>query len=250
MKQPRTFFIADLHLQATDKPNTKLFLKFLEHHAKKAEALYILGDLFVVWAGDDEPNELSSLVKNSLSKLSSSGTKVFLMPGNRDFLLGEQFAAEAHCTLLHDPTVIDLYGVKTLITHGDAFYGDGIHKGFRKFTRDKRRQKIFFKLPFLLRKSMALATHAISQVRNLMLSSENLKNKAEIGAIKIMHHYAVSQVIHGHLHTPFIEDLSTTEDFSDKVFRQMALGDWQDKPSILVYQHDGFAKLCDSFEFQ
>ncbi|MBU2884139.1 UDP-2,3-diacylglucosamine diphosphatase, partial [Gilvimarinus agarilyticus] len=114
------FFISDLHLHASRPEATQAFYKFLTEQAASAEALYILGDFFDAWIGDDDDAPLAAEVAAKLKALSESGTKVFLMHGNRDFLLGQKFVRSAGAALLEDPTVIDLYGTRTLLMHGDS----------------------------------------------------------------------------------------------------------------------------------
>ena len=112
-------FISDLHL-SLDKPEiTRRFLDFLEKRAPQASTLYILGDLFDAWIGDDDPTPPNSKIRNQLKKLTQSGTRVYFQPGNRDFLLGQRFCLETGVSLLNDYATIDLMGTPTLLTHGD-----------------------------------------------------------------------------------------------------------------------------------
>ncbi|OGT08934.1 MAG: UDP-2,3-diacylglucosamine diphosphatase [Gammaproteobacteria bacterium GWE2_37_16] len=225
-KKPQTLFIADLHLDVSHPKTVAAFFLFLQTKAKEAEALYILGDLFVVWAGDDDRGILAKQVRIALQQLVVSGTKVFLMSGNRDFLLGKDFAYDSDCILLEDPTVIDLYGRKTLLTHGDLLCGkDALYAKFRALTRDKVRQQMFLSLPFCIRKNAASFVHTLSCIRGLSRSRVDLKNTVQKEALLMMQKFNVDQIIHGHIHMPLIEE--TNQD--GKRMRHIVLGSWEEK---------------------
>ena len=128
-----TLFISDLHISIEKPEITRRFISFLQERAQKVEALYILGDLFDSWIGDDDPTPPTNKIRKHLKQLTNSGTKVFMINGNRDFLLGSQFCKETGVTLLNEYTVIDLYGAPTLITHGDLLCTDDLpYQSFRK----------------------------------------------------------------------------------------------------------------------
>src|SRR3990167_6495149 len=130
-----TLFISDLHLQKAQPQITDAFLQTLQKQAVDAEKLYILGDFFNYWVGDDDPNPFLAEIEGVLREFSKHHSPVYLLPGNRDFLLNETFAKRAGITLLKDPTVIDLYGTPTLLTHGDALCTlDKGYQRFRQFT--------------------------------------------------------------------------------------------------------------------
>ncbi len=139
-----TLFISDLHLDPSRPAITALFLDFLRGEAAQAEALYILGDLFEAWVGDDEDSELALLVGSALRALVDSGVPVFVMRGNRDFLLGPEFARKTGATLLADPCVIHLCGQPTLLMHGDLLCSDDLaYLAFRQQVRDPQWQENF-----------------------------------------------------------------------------------------------------------
>ena len=136
-----TLFISDLHLSGERENITELFIKFLDQRASKADALYILGDLYEVWPGDDmiQPDYLSSISK--LKQLADNGLPLYVMQGNRDFLMAEKFAEVSGANLIEDPTIIDLYGTPTLLMHGDTLCTDDVdYQKFRAMVRDPARK--------------------------------------------------------------------------------------------------------------
>ena len=154
-----TLFISDLHLEA-DRPDiADQFLRFLETEALNAEAVYILGDLFESWVGDDDPNEHYAWIKQGLGKLTNKRVPVFFMHGNRDFMIGEAFAEETGVTILSDPSVVELYGEKVLLSHGDAYCTDDHeYQAIRKMTRDPQWQAMMLSKP--LEERLAFAAQA------------------------------------------------------------------------------------------
>lgn len=144
-----TLFISDLHLEESRPDITDAFLAFLREKAAGVEQFYILGDFFEAWIGDDERTPLQEQVAGALKQLSDSGTAIFLMHGNRDFLIGEDFCDRAGATLLDDPTVIDLYGTPTLLLHGDSLCtADVEYQKFRANMRNPQMQKMMLARPW------------------------------------------------------------------------------------------------------
>ena len=141
-------FISDLHLQE-DRPDiTQAFIGFLDTTAKEAERLYILGDLFEAWIGDDLKTELSLIIKEKLSLLNDSSTIIFAMHGNRDFLIGEKFCEDTGITLLDDPCKLELFGKATLLMHGDLLCTKDVdYQEFRNASRDPQWRKEFLNKP-------------------------------------------------------------------------------------------------------
>ncbi len=132
-----TLFISDLHLDPARPAITELFLQFLRDEAAHADALYILGDLFEAWIGDDTPSPAADAVASALRTVADGGVPVYFMPGNRDFLVGEDYAARAGFRILPDPCVVELYGRPTLLMHGDLLCTDDVaYQAFRTQTRD------------------------------------------------------------------------------------------------------------------
>ncbi|MEO6154957.1 MAG: UDP-2,3-diacylglucosamine diphosphatase, partial [Thermomonas sp.] len=161
-----TLFISDLHLDVERPEITELFGEFIEREARKADALYILGDLFEAWVGDDDPSEAGKFVAAKLKALTDSGVPVYFIRGNRDFLIGNDYAYRSGMTILPDPAVILLHGTPTLIGHGDLLCTDDIaYQQFRAQTRDPRWQAQFLAQPLDARLAFAAQARAASQAR-------------------------------------------------------------------------------------
>jgi len=232
---PGTLFISDLHLDPERPAVTELFLELLGTRACDAEALYILGDLFEAWIGDDDDSPMNQAVCTGLSDCAAAGTPVFVMHGNRDFLLGEKFAAASQCTLLDDPALIDLYGTPTLLMHGDLLCTDDTeYMSFRSMVRDPQWQKE------LLSKSL--------QERQLIASGMRSKSREQTGgkpesimdvndnAVRdTMSAHNVQRLIHGHTHRPAVHDLN----ISGKLAQRIVLGDWYEQGSMLECSSGG-----------
>src|SRR3989338_620425 len=156
-------FISDLHLQATEPQIAELFLQFLQQQASQAQALYILGDFFETWSGDDDQTSFHQTIQLALKTLTTH-VPVYIMHGNRDFLLGERFMATTGCQLLADPTKIQLFGVPTLLMHGDTLCTADIrYQRFRRLVRQNWLQKLFLLLPLSLRRGVAKRLRASSR---------------------------------------------------------------------------------------
>ena len=217
-----TFFISDLHLEETKPKITQAFLQFLEEIQPQALALYILGDFFEAWIGDDENTPLQVEIKQAIRLLSNNGTDVFLMHGNRDFLIGQQFEEETGATLLNDPVVINLYGQPTLLMHGDSLcVDDKEYMKFRKNMRNESWQKSFLVRPLIDRQTTAQQLRTISQIKNKGKTTE-IMDVSATEVIRIMTEFNVRQLIHGHTHRPASHDLA----FDSQTGIRMVLGDW------------------------
>lgn len=237
MPAPATLFISDLHLCGARPALTRLFLEFLQHRARPAEALYILGDLFEYWIGDEavEQDEFRDIV-HGLRKVTASGTPIFVMHGNRDFLLAEGFEKASGCRLLADPLRIDLYGVTTLLMHGDSLcIDDTEYMQFRAQVRNAAWQREFLAKPVAER-------HAIVQnFREISRNSTSAK-KPEIMDVnqqaveKIMREHKVQRLIHGHTHRP----REHVFDIDGRLVRRMVLGDWYEQGSVLRVNANGW----------
>lgn len=229
-----TLFISDLHLDDSRPEITQLFLAFLQR-ARSAEALYILGDLFEAWIGDDDDSELAQTVQAGLRQLSDQGTPVHLMHGNRDFLLGQQFERRAGCRLLPDPTVIDLYGEPTLLMHGDLLCTDDReYQQFRSQVRSPQWQHEVLAKPLAQRREMAAALRGESQQAVAGKEAQIMDvNQGEVEAV--MRAHGVRSLIHGHTHRPAVH----TFDLDGAPARRIVLGDWYDQGSLLYCDAEG-----------
>ncbi len=197
-----TLFIADLHLSAERPETIRLFLDFLENEARGAEALYILGDLFEAWLGDDLIPPEYTPVLNTLRALNEGGTAVFVMHGNRDFLLGKEFERITGCRLIDDPLLIDLHGTPTLLMHGDLLCTDDLpYQTMRQQLRNPAWIETFLAKP---------AEERIAFARGLReRSRQETGEKTEIimdvnpqAVADILEEHQVTRLIHGHTHRP------------------------------------------------
>jgi len=230
-----TLFISDLHLEA-DRPDiADQFLRFLETEALNADALYILGDLFESWVGDDDPNEHYAWVKQALRKLTRKHLPVFFMHGNRDFMIGSEFAAETGIIILTDPTIADIYGDRVLLSHGDAWCTDDIeYQAVRTMTRDPHWQAMMLEKPLQERLAFAVQARAASLAHSETLSDDI----TDVNADAIQQAFAdagVEIILHGHTHRPAIHDL----DIDGRPLKRIVLGDWYEQGSVLRWNKDG-----------
>lgn len=198
-----TLFISDLHLCPTRPAINALFTRFVQDIAPQAEALYILGDFFEYWAGDDDLRDTFHLsITDSLAALAQHGTRVYIMHGNRDFLLSDAFMRAAQATLLPDPSSIDLYGTPTLLMHGDTLCtDDAAYQEFRDMVRQHEWQAAFLAQPLTQRKAQIEALRKQSTEAKATKSAEIMDvNPAAVEAILRAHNYP--RIIHGHTHRP------------------------------------------------
>lgn len=237
MKQAHSLFISDLHLCESRPEITRSFICFLQNTAYLGEALYILGDFFEYWVGDDDlSNPLHLDIIRALRQVSDSGTKLFIMHGNRDFLISGQFCIATGATLLSDPVLIDLYGNPTLLSHGDALCtDDDAYQTFRNEVRTEAWSKKFLSQPIDERHEL---------VRQLRQESEVAKSEKS-AAIMDVNHLAVEQLfrdfdypptlIHGHTHQPALHHLM----IDCHAVTRIVLGDWYDQGSYLRVDASG-----------
>jgi UDP-2,3-diacylglucosamine hydrolase len=234
-----TLFVSDLHLDAAFPDAGDQFCEFLRNDARASEALYILGDLFEVWIGDDVDDPEYVRVQKALADLTGAGTACFLMHGNRDFLLGERFAAGAGCELLPDPQVIDLYGDPVLVTHGDLLCTDDrSYQQLRAVVRDAGWQRRFLRLPVPARRALASAARAGSQqhMERLQPQIMDVRQEAVDAAMRAC---GVHTLIHGHTHRPAIHEFS----LQGQPARRIVLGAWYEQGSCLRCEPGGSYEL-------
>lgn len=217
-----TLFISDLHLEESRPDITEAFLAFLEKRAQGVSRLYILGDFFEAWIGDDERTPLQETVAGALKALSDGGTDIFLMHGNRDFLIGEEFCTRAGATLLDDPTVVDLYGTPTLLMHGDSLCtADVEYQKFRQNMRNPQWQQMILQRPLADRQQMARQLREISMAKN-QGKEEFIMDVTPDEVVKVMEEHGVQRLIHGHTHRPAEHSLQA----NGKPAKRIVLGDW------------------------
>ncbi|MEM8816827.1 MAG: UDP-2,3-diacylglucosamine diphosphatase [Pseudomonadota bacterium] len=230
-----TLFISDLHLE-TDRPDIgEQFFAFVDGEARDAEALYILGDLFDAWVGDDDPNPHYADVKTALRALVDSGVPVYFMHGNRDFMIGEDFAAETGVKILPDPIAVDLYGDHVLLSHGDALCTDDFeYQQIRVMTRKPEWQATMRAKPLEERLMIARAARAESQARGQTIDMD-IMDVNDRAVKKTLLDYGVDILLHGHTHRPNVHEV----DLGERKAKRIVLGDWYDQGSVLRWDDDG-----------
>jgi len=225
-------FISDLHLNERQPAITEGFFRFLRDRAQGVEALYILGDFFDAWIGDDDRTELSTAVARALNTLSESGTRIYLMHGNRDFLIGDEFARACGAELLPDPSVINLYGRPALLMHGDSLCTrDAEYMAFRRRVRSPQWQAEVLSLP--LDKRRELAAHMRSQSQSMNSNkAQDIMDVTPREVEKAMRKERTDLLIHGHTHRPARHPL----DLNGQPGERIVLGDWHERGWCLVAQ--------------
>ncbi|QGM81504.1 UDP-2,3-diacylglucosamine diphosphatase [Otariodibacter oris] len=233
------YFIADLHLNESQPEITDLFLQFMQEKAPLAEAIYILGDLFDFWIGDDEQSELITQVKQATCKVVEQGVPCYFICGNRDFLIGKRFAKESGMTLLPDYHIVDLYGKRTLICHGDTLcIDDEKYQNFRKKVHQKWLQWLFLKLPLSLRINIAQKIRAKSK-QDKQHKPIDIMDVNKAFTAEIVEKYQAEWLIHGHTHRQAVHSNQHFAN-SDRTFTRIVLGDWGKTASILTVTPDSF----------
>jgi UDP-2,3-diacylglucosamine hydrolase len=231
-----TLFVSDLHLTSRRPETAALFLRFLAGPARDAQALYILGDLFDYWAGDDDLGDpFNAQICTALAELAAGGTRTFFMAGNRDFLAGEQFGVSSRLTFLADPTVIDLAGTPTLLMHGDTLCTDDTdYLAFRAVARTPQWRSDMLARPLAERKAMLDALRARSEAAKQGKGYDIMDANAEAVAEAFRRH-DVRRIIHGHTHRQ-----ARHEHLVDgRACERWVLGDWHERGNALAVDATG-----------
>jgi UDP-2,3-diacylglucosamine hydrolase len=239
---PNTLFISDLHLSADHPHSIAAFQRFIATLAPQAEVLYILGDLFEYWAGDDDRHDpFHAQVINALHDLAAHGIRIYLMHGNRDLLMGDELANVAGATLLADPTLLNLYGTPTLLSHGDKLCTDDIeYQKFRAHVHSAEFQKNFFAQPLAARKTY------IEQLRQQSTIAKQSKDSAimdvnDDAVAALLREYRYPRLIHGHTHRPARHEHVVDGHSCER----WVLSDWDQQTSALRCDAQG----CRSVSF-
>jgi len=230
-----TLFISDLHLEESKPDIGAQFLAFLEGEAADADALYILGDLFESWVGDDDPNPHYAIVKSALKALVDSGVPVFFMHGNRDFMVGAQFSEETGITILDDPELIELHGDKILLSHGDALcIDDKQYQQVRLMTRNPEWQAMMRAKPLQERLAFAEDARKQSQAYNDSVGDDimDVNQDAVVGTFR---NRDIDVLLHGHTHRPAVHEV----ELKDRTGRRIVLGDWFEQGSVVRWDEQG-----------
>lgn len=229
--------ISDLHLQEERPDITRAFLDLLATRARDAQALYILGDFFEAWIGDDGMTPFQASICAALRQLSDSGTQIFLMHGNRDFLIGKAFCKAAGCILLKDPSVVELGGEPVLLMHGDSLCTrDEAYMKLRRTLRNPLSLWILRHLPLSTRRKLARKLRSESKAQTRMKANDIIDVTAE-EVPRIMHKHRVHTLVHGHTHRPAIHKLTLDD---DSAARRIVLGDWDRQGWTLQVDEQGF----------
>ena len=214
------FFISDLHLEQNKPHLTKAFKNFIDSKVNLHDELFILGDFFEQWIGDDNEDDFIKSVKNILKDKTAKGLTVYFMHGNRDFLIGDKFCKEVGAMLLDDPYIINLEEKKIMLMHGDSLCTDDEdYQNFRNLVRSKDWQEDFLSKDLKERKEVAKNLREISSLEN-QTKDENIMDVNQNEVLKIIENHSVDVLIHGHTHRPFIHD--------ENGVPRMVLGDWGD----------------------
>ncbi len=230
-----TLFISDLHLYHQRPAVTEAFRQFLRQDAVQADSLYILGDLFEAWIGDDDPDPHNRSIVTSLKELTDSGTRCFFIPGNRDFLVGDRFAAESGVSILNDGTQIDLYNQPVLLLHGDTLCTDDKgYQRFRRFVHHPVTQAVFLALPVAARRT--LAKHMRDQSMSTSSQKpEEIMDVNQAAVEKTLRDESVKILVHGHTHRPAAHRFK----LAGSDVQRIVLGDWYSQGSILRWDSAG-----------
>lgn len=231
-----TLFISDLHLDGSRPDITAQFLAFLEGDARKAKALYILGDLFETWIGDDDPDPEKLRIQKALRLLTSSGVPCFVMHGNRDFLLGKRFCENTGCNLIDDGARVKLNGRTAVLLHGDTLCTDDRdYQRLRRIVRNPFVKLIFKVMTLAQRQRLAAKIRAGSKahIENSMATIMDVNANAVRAAFD---KYGVELMIHGHTHRPAVHTVDTGKGVATRI----VLGDWYDQGSVLTFDERGF----------
>ncbi|MCU0758574.1 MAG: UDP-2,3-diacylglucosamine diphosphatase [Steroidobacteraceae bacterium] len=229
-------FVSDLHLDASSPAAVEAFLRLLAGEARAAAALYVLGDLFETWIGDDDPDPVRSRVCDAMQGLAAGGVAVFAMHGNRDFLLGPGFEARSGCRLLPDPVVTDLHGTRVLLTHGDLLCtGDTSYQELRTTVRGPDFQRRVAALSLAQRELLAAAARAGSRAHTSTVRAEIMD--VEPGAVAALAGATgVDCILHGHTHRPGVHSISV----QGRPVQRIVLDSWYDSGSALHWDAGGF----------
>ncbi|EPL10563.1 UDP-2,3-diacylglucosamine diphosphatase [Pseudomonas sp. CF161] len=235
--------ISDLHLEQERPDITRAFLDLLGGRAREAQALYILGDFFEVWVGDDAMSPYQLSICQALRELSDSGTQIFLMHGNRDFMLGKAFCKAAGATLLKDPSVVDFYGEPVLLMHGDSLCTrDEAYMRLRRYLRNPLTLWILRHLPLRTRHRLARKLRNESRAQTRMKANDIVDVTPE-EVPRVMQAFGVHTLVHGHTHRPAIHKLQLGE----QAAKRIVLGDWDRQGWALQVDEQGFQLAAFDF---
>jgi len=230
-----TGFISDLHLDASRPAATEAFLGWLKGPALELERLYILGDLFEYWIGDDDPDEHQRQIRLALSAYTKQVPRTWFMPGNRDFMIGPDFLGDTGLQLLPDPTLIEVAGTSILIAHGDRLCTDDIsYQRFRRFSRHPLVLRFYRSMPFFIRRMMVEKAQAESQSQKRDKSAEIMDVNQDT-VVWMLRRNRVHTLLHGHTHRPGEHNF----DLDGRAATRIVLGDWYRNGPVMLWDDSG-----------
>lgn len=236
-----TLFVSDIHLEVGKPHLTEIFVAFLRGRARQAKALYLLGDIFEVWIGDDDPSPLVNRIEQEIRAVADSGTAVFFMHGNRDFLLRKGFADRAGMLIIDDPTTTVIGGVPTVLGHGDIYCTDDLaYQNFRRKSRDPAWQAKVLGWSLLRRRLTARVARFLSK-RNYQKKLRKTGDPNQIADVsndairQDFERFGVARIIHGHTHRPAVHQHELDGRFGERI----VLSDWRDVGEALEVRDDG-----------
>jgi UDP-2,3-diacylglucosamine hydrolase len=230
-----TLFISDLHLDSSRPEVTECFLNFLKDAAEKADALYILGDLFEVWIGDDDPDPHHQTIIDALREFTTARRPCYFMRGNRDVLIGRRFCAEARAQLLEEMTIIQLYDERILLLHGDELCTDDrAYQKFRRQARSPTWRALFLSMPLGARRWLSTRIRRRSTTMTA-LKPEDITDVNQETVEEVMREHRVKILLHGHTHRPGIHQFT----LDGRPATRIVLGDWYEQGSVLEWGADG-----------
>ncbi|MGI9874809.1 UDP-2,3-diacylglucosamine diphosphatase [Vibrio chagasii] len=232
----KTYFISDLHLAPSRQDITDCFLTFMKNEAVEADALYVLGDLFEFWIGDDDKSEFANSIRQAFIDLVKTGVPCYFTQGNRDFLVGKRFAKQTGVQLLDEVTTIDIYGQKAVVLHGDTLCTEDIkYLAFREKVHQPWLQWIFNRIPFFIKKK--IVSKVQSDIKDdKQTKSLDIMDVTQQEVENVMEKNNVDLMIHGHTHRPNVH----TFDANNCTKTRIVLGDWYTQGSVLVFTPQSF----------
>lgn len=231
-----TLFVSDLHLDGKRPESIERFEKLIHEHALKADALYILGDLFEAWVGDDDTDPAMKPVIDGLATLTKAGVPCWIMHGNHDFLIGQRFAAATGCRLLGDYETAEIHGEQVLLTHGDLLCTDDVrYMQLRAMLRDPAWQRDFLAKPLAERKAIANQLRSAS-VSDSSTKSDEIMDVNSDTVVETMERFGVRRLLHGHTHRPGVHTFAVRGEPAERI----VLGAWYEQGYVLYWDDEGY----------
>lgn len=241
----RCVFASDLHLSSLAPEKLPLFQAFIDRATEIVDAVYLLGDVFEIWLGDDDDSAPNPLVVKTLRRFTDSGGALYVMCGNRDFLFGSSFAEASGATLLPDWHIVELDGVATLLTHGDLLCTKDVqYLAFRQHVRDPTTQAEFLALPLAQRREVAANMRSGTQA-SMLEKDEFIMDVEQSTVERVMQDHDVQRLIHGHTHRP----ADHTFEFAGHTCERIVLGDWYGDECSVVLSTGGRLNRLSATEF-